>query len=199
MFFGLISWGRQFTPTLRPLPLCRGLISGPTDKILGYPEGKHFRKEYPCKPKHKDGHHKNLPGLGVEAFKHKPVQDWYKWDGFGPYKVRSHSFPNNITLRDHQRRRIFAQHAEKRNLINCIRKADLLPREIRKVADNEIQGVPRDSSITRLNRRCTLTGRPRGVFHQFRVSRMIFRAEADYNKISGVQRAHWLKGIDIKP
>lgn len=127
------------------------------------------------------------------------MQDWYKWDGFGPYKVRSHCFPNNFTLRDHQRRRIFAQHAEKRNLVNCIRKADLLPREIRKIADEEIQSIPRDSAITRLNRRCTLTGRPRGIFHQFRVSRIIFRAEADYNKVSGVQRAHWLRGIDIKP
>ena len=29
--------------------------------------------------------------------------------------------------------------------------------------------------------------------------RMVFRAEADYNKLSGVQRAKWMKTIHIDP
>ena len=31
------------------------------------------------------------------------------------------------------------------------------------------------------------------------VFRMVFRAEADYNKVSGVQRANWIKSIHIDP
>ena len=73
------------------------------------------------------------------------------------------------------------------------------PPEIRKIADKEIHDVPRASAITNVNRRCTVTGRARGIFHQYRVSRFIFRAEADYNRLSGVQRAHWLTNTHIDP
>lgn len=70
---------------------------------------------------------------------------------------------------------------------------------MRDLAREEIHKVPRDSAITRVNRRCAITGRARGVFHQFRVSRFVFRNEADYNKVSGVQRAIWIKSIHIDP
>ena len=71
--------------------------------------------------------------------------------------------------------------------------------ELVRQAKEEIHKIPRDSSIQRVNRRCTITGRARGIFHQFRVSRFIFRAEADYNKVSGAIRAKWMRGVDLKP
>ena len=73
------------------------------------------------------------------------------------------------------------------------------PAEIRKIADKEIHEVPRASAITNVNRRCVVTGRARGIFHQYRVSRFIYRAEADYNRLSGVQRAQWLINTKIDP
>lgn len=130
----------------------------------------------------------------------KPIQEWWDWDGIGRYKYRSHDYPNNMTLRDVQRRRIFARHAQDRLRLNCIIRNDILPVELRQLADKQKQTeLPRPSSIYFINRRCTITGRPRGVFHQFRVSRFIFRQEADYNKVSGCQRAFWIKGVDIDP
>ena len=90
-------------------------------------------------------------------------------------------------------------HAEKRNRVNAIFKNDILPEELRNLARQEIHEVPRASAITRINRRCTVTGRARGIFHQFRASRFAFREQADYNKISGVQRAFWIKGTHIDP
>ena len=134
-----------------------------------------------------------------DPFQDKKVQEWDDWDGFGRYKYKPHYMPTNITNRDVQRRRILKQHAEERLRVNCIRKADVLPKEIRKLADAEIHEVPRASSITNVNRRCTVTGRARGIFHQYRVSRFIFRAEADYNRLSGVQRAQWLTNTKIDP
>ncbi len=133
------------------------------------------------------------------CYQDKPIQKWEEYDGFGRYQYRHHKFPNNKTLNDLQKRRVFAAHAEQRLRINAVRKADVLPREIRRLADQEVLQVPRDSAITRLNRRCTLSGRARGIFHQFRVSRIVWRQHADYNKLSGVQRAQWLYGIHIKP
>ena len=102
-------------------------------------------------------------------------------------------------LRDVQKRRTLEKFNEERIKINAIWKNDILPKEIRDHAYRQIQKHPRDSTVLRINRRCAITGRPRGIFHQFRVSRFVFRNEADYNKLSGVMRADWLTNIDIKP
>lgn len=135
----------------------------------------------------------------VEENNAKPVQEWWDWDGIGRYKSRRHGYPVNLMLRDVQKRRSFEKHNEERILINAVWKNDFLPKEIRDFAYSDIQKHPRDSTVLRINRRCSVTGRARGVFHQFRVSRFVFRNEADYNKISGAQRAHWLTGVDLKP
>jgi hypothetical protein len=42
----------------------------------------------------------------------------------------------------------------------------MLFQELRDVAYEQIHEIPRDSAITRLNRRCAITGRARGIFHQ---------------------------------
>lgn len=78
--------------------------------------------------------------------------------------------------------------------INALRKNDILPSELREVADVEIHALPRDSSITRLVNRCAITSRPRGNVLRWRLSRFVFRHLADHNQLSGVQRAMWSKG-----
>ena len=170
-------------------------LTGANESIFNYPQKNKTRCEK-LQPYRKP---LGLPNFGQFAFQDKKIQSWDNWDGFGCYKYKPHYMPNNITQRDVQRRRILKQHAEERLRVNCIRKANLLPSEIRKIADAEIHDVPRASSITNVNRRCTVTGRARGIFHQYRVSRFIFRAEADYNRLSGVQRAQWLINTKIDP
>ena len=170
-------------------------LTGANDSVFNYPRKNRTRIEKKIPFRKAQG----LPSFGQSAFQDKKKQEWDEWDGFGPYKFKPHYMPNNITQRDVQRRRILKLHAEERLRVNCIRKADVLPSEIRKIADTEIHEVPRASSITNVNRRCTVTGRARGIFHQYRVSRFIFRAEADYNRLSGVQRAKWLINTKIDP
>jgi len=142
---------------------------------------------------------KKIGQFPPDLFKGKASQDWWDWDGFGPYKPRYHKYPTNWTLRDVQRRRILQQHAEERNRITSIFRNDILPQELQEAAREQIHKVPRDSAITRVNRRCSVTGRGRGIFHQYRVSRMVFREQADFNKVSGVLRAKWMKSIHIDP
>jgi len=170
-----------------------GTLTGATDEILGWtPHYRHTKGKRRIRPK-------KGTRVDPETYKGKPVQEWQDWDGFGPYKYRHHCLPSNHSARDWQRRRIFEQHAEQRLRINAVRKADILPAEIRRLADQEIHSVPKDSGVTRINRRCTVTGRSRGIFHQFRMSRMTWRQEADYNKVSGAIRAKWMYGIKIEP
>lgn len=44
---------------------------------------------------------------------------------------------------------------------------------------------------TRVVRRCELTGRPRGVYRKFRLSRIILRKLALEGKIPGMRKASW--------
>ena len=102
--------------------------------------------------------------------------------------------------RDVQRRRIFKRFHGEREKLNAVIKSDLLPRELKESAFREKHfKLPIDSSAKRPVFRCTVTGRARGNYNEFRVSRFIFRAEADYNKVSGVQRAFWLYNTHIDP
>ena len=160
-----------------------------TSSCLEMPSCRKYRKPHPVPEK-----------VGINRFKHKAFQEWWDWDGFGPYKYRHHHYPNNITCRDVQRRRIFKRHHEERNNLNHIVRSDILPRELREKAWKEKHwDLPLDSSEHRPNFRCVVTGRARGNYPEFRVSRFIFRAEADYNKVSGVQRAYWLHNTHIDP
>ena len=44
---------------------------------------------------------------------------------------------------------------------------------------------------TRIVRRCEITGRPRGVYRKFRVSRIILRKLALEGKVPGMRKASW--------
>jgi small subunit ribosomal protein S14 len=55
----------------------------------------------------------------------------------------------------------------------------------------ELAKLPRDSSPTRLRKRCQLTGRSRGVLSKFKVSRIMLRELALAGKIPGMKKASW--------
>ncbi|HKL18567.1 MAG TPA: 30S ribosomal protein S14 [Halalkalibaculum sp.] len=55
----------------------------------------------------------------------------------------------------------------------------------------ELQKLPRDASPTRLNNRCSLTGRARGYIRKYGISRIKFRELALDGKIPGVRKASW--------
>ncbi|TWT08095.1 30S ribosomal protein S14 [Planococcus sp. CPCC 101016] len=51
--------------------------------------------------------------------------------------------------------------------------------------------LPKDSSPTRLNSRCELTGRPRSYMRKFKISRIAFRELAHKGQLPGVKKASW--------
>jgi small subunit ribosomal protein S14 len=55
----------------------------------------------------------------------------------------------------------------------------------------ELQKLPRDASPTRVNNRCSLTGRSRGYIRKYGISRIKFRELALDGKIPGVRKASW--------
>lgn len=56
---------------------------------------------------------------------------------------------------------------------------------------SKLQKLPRNSSKTRIRNRCWKTGRPRGIFRDFGVSRHVFREMAHQCFLPGVTKASW--------
>merc|ERR1712198_704830 len=94
-------------------------------------------------------------------------------------------------VKEVRNRKLVKEFAFERLNINALRKNKIIPEQIKEIADKEIAALPTNSSITRLHKRCALTSRPRGLVTRWRLSRIVWRHEADYNKLSGVQRAMW--------
>lgn len=54
-----------------------------------------------------------------------------------------------------------------------------------------LQKLPRDASPTRVRSLCELTGRSRGVYRKFKLSRIKLRELALQGKIPGMRKASW--------
>jgi len=55
----------------------------------------------------------------------------------------------------------------------------------------EMQGLPRDSSQSRIRNRCIVTGRSRGVYRKFGLGRNKLREYAMQGLIPGLRKASW--------
>ena len=56
---------------------------------------------------------------------------------------------------------------------------------------SKIQKLPRNSAKNRIRNRCWKTGRPRGVFRDFGISRHVFREMAHQCLLPGVTKSSW--------
>ena len=56
---------------------------------------------------------------------------------------------------------------------------------------SKIQKLPRNSAKTRIRNRCWKTGRPRGVFRDFGLSRHVIREMAHQCLLPGVTKSSW--------
>jgi small subunit ribosomal protein S14 len=66
----------------------------------------------------------------------------------------------------------------------------LAPEE-RFAARLKLAELPRNSSMTRIRNRCELTGRPRGFYRKFKLSRLALRELASAGQIPGMVKSSW--------
>nr|YP_009519459.1 ribosomal protein S14 [Rhipiliopsis peltata]AYC65510.1 ribosomal protein S14 [Rhipiliopsis peltata] len=55
----------------------------------------------------------------------------------------------------------------------------------------KLQKLPKDSSYVRLHNRCLLSGRPKGFFRDFLLSRHFLREMALLGFLPGIKKASW--------
>lgn len=55
----------------------------------------------------------------------------------------------------------------------------------------QLSKIPRNASKVRIRNRCALTGRARGVYRKFKLSRIAFRELASIGQIPGITKSSW--------
>ena len=66
-----------------------------------------------------------------------------------------------------------------------------MPPEERFQAFLKLAELPRNSAKNRLRNRCELSGRPRGYYRKFRLSRIALRDLASIGQIPGMVKSSW--------
>jgi len=93
--------------------------------------------------------------------------------------------------RNRKRVRLVANMAAKRAHLKAIARDGDLPQEERFRARLKLAEMPRNSSATRVRNRCELTGRPRGVYRKFKLSRIALRELGSVGQIPGLVKSSW--------
>lgn len=97
----------------------------------------------------------------------------------------------SLKNREAKRAKMVAKYAAKRAELTAIIDNIKLSDDERMAARLKLQLLPRDSSPVRQRNRCTLTGRPRGVFKKFGLCRNKLRDIAMRGEVPGMSKASW--------
>lgn len=85
----------------------------------------------------------------------------------------------SLLAREDKKRRMYEKYAQKR-------------KELKEKGDYDaLQLLPRNSASTRIHNRCLMTGRPRGYYRKFGISRLVLREMALRGEIPGLKKASW--------
>jgi small subunit ribosomal protein S14 len=96
-----------------------------------------------------------------------------------------------VINRDLKRRETVKKYAPRRAELSAIINDANSSDEDRHSARIKLQMLPRNSSPVRLRNRCSLTGRPRGVYIKFGLGRSKLRDIAMSGQIPGIIKASW--------
>lgn len=92
--------------------------------------------------------------------------------------------------REKKRQQLVVNYAAKRNNLKEKMESTPLLQE-RLNLHRKLQRLPRNSAPVRLHRRCLLTGRPKGYFRDFGLSRHMLREMAHKCLLPGVTKSSW--------
>ena len=94
-------------------------------------------------------------------------------------------------VKNKKRRIIVERYADRRAELVVLLKDPEASYEDKRDAYAAIAKMPRDASATRYRNRCNVTGRPRGYYRQFGLSRIALRDMAHLGELPGIRKASW--------
>jgi small subunit ribosomal protein S14 len=93
--------------------------------------------------------------------------------------------------KNNRRKRMVKKYAGKWARLKEVANNTDLPFEEQFAARLKMAELPRNSHPTRVRNRCALTGRARGNYRAFGISRLMFRELASQGLIPGVTKSSW--------
>ena len=96
-----------------------------------------------------------------------------------------------MTQREIKRRKMVEKYKTKRTSLIEIINDSKATNEQKMEARRKLQALPRNASPVRLRNRCSLTGRPRGVYSKFGIARGKLRDLIMHGEVPGVIKASW--------
>ena len=97
----------------------------------------------------------------------------------------------SMKQRELKREKTVAKYAEKRAALKAVIANPNASEDEKWEAQQKLQKLPRDSSPSRLRRRCQVTGRPHGVFRKFKLSRIKLREYGMVGDVPGLKKSSW--------
>jgi len=97
----------------------------------------------------------------------------------------------SMIQREIKRAKLVAKYAEKRAKLKAIVRNVNSTDDERRAAQAKLNALPRDASPTRQRNRCSITGRPHGVYRKFGLGRNKLREGAMKGEIPGLTKASW--------
>jgi small subunit ribosomal protein S14 len=97
----------------------------------------------------------------------------------------------SMVEREKRRARIVKRYAVTRARLKELVRSPKTSADERAAAQAKLQSLPRDASPSRMRKRCAITGRSRGVYRKFGLSRVKIREVANRGEIPGLSKASW--------
>ena len=98
---------------------------------------------------------------------------------------------SSMIAREVKRTKTVAKYKEKRDALKATIKDANISYEERMEAQQQLQKLPRDASPSRGRRRCSITGRPHGVYRKFALCRNKLREHTMRGDVPGLRKGSW--------
>ncbi|OQV19684.1 hypothetical protein BV898_06226 [Hypsibius exemplaris] len=157
-------------------------------------------------PYHLRPRHERVRGPGMKTVRKRmhpapmPKVDWSKSqdytiprDSILSLRPRSnHHYHNWAMLKSARCMAYLQKFGRVRMRLLGLYRTNFFPKDLKPYINEDICLLPRDSSYLRsIHGRCVVTSRAKSVMRRYRLSRIVWRDQADHNLLSGVLRARW--------
>jgi len=97
----------------------------------------------------------------------------------------------SMIARENKRNKLVGKYEVKRRALKELIRDPNASNEDKEAALLKLQKLPRDSSPSRGRKRCSLTGRPHGVYRKFGLGRNKLREATMRGDVPGLSKASW--------
>ena len=97
----------------------------------------------------------------------------------------------SIVERNKKRIKLYEKYKNKREKLLKLANNKKLSADEQFQARIKLSKIPRNASKVRIRNRCLVTGRGRGVYRKFKLSRIAFRELSSIGQVPGITKSSW--------